>query len=42
MENANPILPRVGALERKKRRQGMLLVLPAVLILLCISGYALG
>ena len=42
MENANPILPRVGALERKKRRHGMLLVLPAVLILLCISGYALG
>lgn len=33
---------KVGALERKKRRQGMLLVLPALVVLLCISGYALS
>lgn len=34
--------PRIGLLDRRKRKQGMLLVAPAVIILLCTSCYALG
>ncbi len=42
MEAAKRTVLRAGVLEKKKRKQGMLLVLPAFLILLGISGYALG
>ncbi len=41
MESRAPIV-KAGVLERRRRRQCLLLILPALLILLCISGYALG
>ncbi|MDD3409904.1 MAG: sugar ABC transporter permease [Eubacteriales bacterium] len=34
--------PKIGVMERRKRKQGLLLIAPAFLVLLCISGYALA